>query len=166
VLCVLALAGMLVAFTGCGGDDKKSSSEATTTESSGGGDSGSGSLADYKAGFIAAGTKFQNAAQDAAAKAKSAPTAEGKLAGLDALKQTVTTAADDFEKLNPPSNLKADNGELVTELRGLASTIDETKTATQQKDQATLANVRPKLAQTQAQIGQTLVKIQSKLGSS
>jgi len=164
VLCVLALAGMLVAFTGCGGDDKKSSSEATTTESSGGGDSGSGSLADYKAGATKAANDFKNSAQAASTKVQSGTSPEDKLSGLDALKQSVTQAADDFESLNPPANLKADNDELVGEFRNLASIIDEVKTAIQDKDQQKAAAALPKLGQEQGKIAQTITRIQSKLG--
>ncbi|MEA2440720.1 MAG: hypothetical protein QOH76_2144 [Thermoleophilaceae bacterium] len=159
VLCALALAGMLVAFTGCGGDDKKSSSD-----SSGSGSSGSGSLADYKSGATKAANDFKNSAQAASAKVQSGTTPDDKLSGLDALKQSVTQAADDFEALNPPSNLKADNDELVSEFRSLASIIDEVKTAIQNKDQAKAAAVLPKLGQEQGKIAQTITRIQSKLG--
>ena len=156
LLCVLALAGALVAFTGCGGDDKKSSSDT--------GSSGGGSLADYKAGATKAANDFKNSAQAASAKVQQGTTPDEKLAGLDSLKQSVTQAADDFEALNPPDNLKADNTELVGEFRSLASIIDEVKSAIQNKDQAKAAQALPKLGQEQQKITQTITRIQSKLG--
>jgi hypothetical protein len=170
VLCLVALGAALVAFTGCGGSDKKSSdtsasttpattTPATTTPSGGGGD-----LASYKAGATKAANDFKNSAQAASTKVKSGATAQDKLAGLDDLKKSVTTAADDFEKLNPPANLKADNTELVGEFRDLASVIDDVQTAIKNKDQAKAASVLPRLGTLQGKIAQTISRIQTKLG--
>ena len=168
LLCVLALAGALVAFTGCGGSSKKSSSSssnttATTTPSTGGG-GGGGSLADYKSGATTAANNFKNSAQAASAKVQSGTTPAEKLAGLDDLKKSVDTAANDFEALNPPDNLKSDNAELVKEFRDLATIIDDVKTAIQNKDQAQAAAVLPRLGTAQANIAQTISRIQSKIG--
>jgi hypothetical protein len=166
VLCLVALGAALVAFTGCGGSDKKSSdtsastTPATTTPSSGGG----GDLASYKTGATKAANDFKNSAQAASTKVKSGATAQDKLAGLDDLKKSVTTAADDFEKLNPPANLKTDNAELVSEFRSLASVIDDVQTAIKNKDQAKAASVLPRLGQLQGKIAATITRIQSKLG--
>jgi hypothetical protein len=166
VLCLVALGAALVAFTGCGGSDKKSSdtsastTPATTTPSSGGG----GDLASYKTGATKAANDFKNSAQAASTKVKSGATAQDKLAGLDDLKKSVTTAADDFEKLNPPANLKADNAELVAEFRDLATIIDDVQTAIKNKDQAKAASVLPRLGTAQGKIAQTISRIQSKIG--
>jgi hypothetical protein len=165
VLCAIALAGALVAFTGCGGSDKKSSSSTTgTPASTTGGTSGSGNLADYKAGATTAANNFKNSAQAASTKVQAGTTPTEKLAGLDALKQSVTTAADDFAALNPPANLKSDNDQLVTEFRNLATIIDDVKTAIQNKDQAKAAAVAPRLGTAQSNIAQIIARIQSKLG--
>ena len=168
VLCLLALAGALVAFTGCGGSDKKSSdTKATTTPANttpANTPSGGGDLAAYKAGATKAANDFKNSAQAASTKVKSGTTAQEKLAGLDDLKKSVTTAADDFEKLNPPANLKADNTELVGEFRDLATVIDDVQTAIKNKDQAKAASVLPRLGTLQGKIAQTISRIQSKLG--
>ena len=169
-VCLLALAGALVAFTGCGGGDDKSSSTssdttatttpANTTPSSGGG----GDLAAYKAGATKAANDFKNSAQAASTKVKSGTTPEEKLAGLDDLKKSVTSAADDFEALNPPANVKADNDELVQEFRELASIIDDVQTAIKNKDQAKAASVIGRLGAAQGKIAQTISRIQSKIG--
>jgi hypothetical protein len=168
VLCALALAGALVAFTGCGGSDKKSSSGSSdttaTTTPSGGGSTGGGSIADYKSGATMAANNFKNSAQAASAKVQSGATASDKLAGLDDLKKSVDQAANDFEALNPPDNLKSDNAELVKEFRDLASIIDDVKTAIQNKDQAKAAAVLPRLGTAQSNIAQTIARIQSKIG--
>ena len=168
VLCLLALAGALVAFTGCGGSDKKSSdTTATTTPANttpANTPSGGGDLAAYKAGATKAANDFKNSAQAASTKVKSGTTAQEKLAGLDDLKKSVTTAADDFEKLNPPANLKADNTELVGEFRDLATVIDDVQTAIKNKDQAKAASVLPRLGTLQGKIAQTISRIQTKLG--
>src|SRR3954468_3185160 len=169
VLCLLALGGALVAFTGCGGSDKKSSSSssdttATTTPADTTSSSGGGELATYKTGATKAANDFKNSAQAASTKVKSGTTPEEKVAGLDDLKKSVTTAADDFEALNPPANLKSDNAELVQEFRDLATIIDDVQTAIKNKDQAKAASVIGRLGTAQGNIAQTIARIQSKLG--
>jgi hypothetical protein len=168
VICVLALGGLLVAFTGCGGSSKKSSSSSSNTSASStpasSTPSGGGSLADYKTGATKAANDFKNSAQAASTKVKSGTTPQEKLAGLDDLKTSVNTAADDFEKLNPPDNLKSDNAELVKEFRGLASIISDVQTAIKNNDQAKAASVLPRLGTAQSNIAQTIARIQSKIG--
>jgi hypothetical protein len=166
LICVLALGSLLVAFTGCGGSSKKSSSSSsssssTPTTSSGG---GGGDLASYKAGATTAANNFKNSAQAASQKVQTGATPQDKLAGLDDLKKSVTTAADDFEKLNPPDNLKSDNAELVKEFRDLATIIDDVQNAIKNKDQAKAASVLPRLGTAQSNIQQTIARIQSKIG--
>jgi hypothetical protein len=168
LLCALALGGLLVAFTGCGGSDKKSSSSSSNTSATStpatSAPSGGGTLADYKTGATKAANDFKNSAQAASAKVKTGTTPQEKLAGLDDLKASVTTAADDFEKLNPPDNLKSDNAELVKEFRDLASIIDDVQSAIKNNDQAKAASVLPRLGTAQGNIAQTIARIQSKIG--
>jgi hypothetical protein len=164
--------GALVAFTGCGGSDKSSSSSsgssntastpAPATDTTG--SSGGGSLADYKAGAEKAANDFQTSAQAASAQAKAASTPAAKLAGLEALKKSVTDAADAFQALNPPSNLKADNDELVAEFRSFATTVNDVEQAVKTHDQQKAAAAAPKITDLQGRIGQTIARIQSKLG--
>src|SRR3954447_15359193 len=173
-LCALFMLGALVAFTGCGGDDNKSSSSSSsdtattpapaTDTTDTGGSSGGGSLADHKAGAEKAANDFKNSAQAASQKVSSAQGTSGKIAGLEALKKSVTDAADAFEALNPPSNLKADNAELVSEFRALAGTVDDVEQALKTNDQQKAAAALPKLTDLQGKIGQTIARIQSKLG--
>jgi hypothetical protein len=176
-LCALFMLGALVAFTGCGGDDDKSSSSSSSTTSDTattpapatdttdtGGSSGGGSLADYKAGAEKAAQDFKDSAQAASAKVQGASTTQGKIAGLEALKKSVTDAADSFEALDPPSNLKSDNDELVSEFRSLASTVDDVEQALKTNDQQKAAAALPKLTNLQGKIGQTIARIQTKLG--
>lgn len=173
VLCALCMVGALVAFTGCGGSDKKSSSSSSNTATTPapatdttatGGSSGGGSLADYKAGAEKAANDFKNSAQAASSQVQGASGEQGKIAGLEALKKSVTDAADAFEALNPPANLKADNDELVAEFRALATTVDDVEQAVKTKDQAKAAAALPKLGELQGKIAQTIARIQSKLG--
>jgi hypothetical protein len=144
-LCALLMLGALVAFSGCGG-------------------SGGGSVADYQAGAKKAGEKFNSAAQAASAKIKSGQTLEGKLGGLSSLKLAVNQAADGYSALDPPANLKAENGQLVTEFHNFAAVIDEAIAAIKSRDRARLAVALSKLPSIQSQIGQILGKIQAKLG--
>src|SRR4051794_1226604 len=168
VLCALAAAGALVAFTGWGGDDNKSdwgggppNTPATPTTAT---PSGGGSVEDYKAGAEKAANDFKNSAQAASAKVQSGTTTDEKIAGLDALKSSVTQAADDFEALNPPADVKADNDELVQEFRDLASTVDDVEAALKTNDQAKAQAALPKLTSLQTKIGTTIARIQSKIG--
>jgi ABC-type phosphate transport system substrate-binding protein len=174
-LCALFMLGALVAFTGCGGDDDKSSSSSTSSDTVAtpapatdttdtGGSTGGGSLEEYKAGAEKAAQEFKDSAQAASGKVQGASGTQGKIAGLEALKKSVTDAADSFEALDPPSNLKADNDELVAEFRSLASTVDDVEQALKTNDQAKAAAALPKLTDLQGKIGQTIARIQSKLG--
>jgi hypothetical protein len=175
VLCALVATGALVAFTGCGGDDDKSSDSggsattaettATTTPSDSGDTGGGGSVEDYKAGAEKAANDFKNSAQAASQKVQSASSTEDRIAGLDALKQSVTQAADDFEALNPPANVKADNDELVQEFRDLASSVDDVKEALKTNDQSKAQAALPKLQESQSKIATTIARIQQKIGS-
>jgi hypothetical protein len=151
VLCVIVLSGALVAFTGCGGSDKKS-------------DTG-GSVATYKTGAQTAATNFKNSAQVASAQVKSASTPAAKVAGLEALRASVSKAADDFAALNPPTNVKADNDELVQEFRDLATTVSDVETALKNNDQTKAAAALPKLTNLQSKIGTTIARIQQKVGA-
>jgi hypothetical protein len=163
--------GALVAFTGCGGSDNKSSSSSSTATTPApatdttatGGSSGGGSLADYKTGAEKAANDFKNSAQAASTKVAGA-TGAGKIAGLEALKASVTQAADAFQALNPPSNLKADNAELVAEFRSLASVVDQVEQAVKSHDQSKAAAVAPQLVDLQTKIATTIARIQTKLG--
>jgi len=177
-LCVLVASAALVAFTGCGGDDDKGSSSSssssnttattTPTDTSGGdtgGDTGGGgSLEEYKAGAEKAANDFKNSAQAASQKVQTATDTQGKIDGLEALKGSVTQAADDFEALDPPANVKADNDELVQEFRDLSSTVDDVEQALKSKDQQKAAAALPKLTNLQTKIAGTISRIQSKIG--
>jgi hypothetical protein len=169
VLCALAAAGALVAFTGCGGDDNKSDSGGGTTSTSASTTStppsGGGSVEDYKAGAEKAANDFKNSAQAASSKVQAASTTDDKIAGLEALKASVTQAADDFEALNPPANVKADNDELVQEFRDLATTVDDVEEALKSNDQSKAQAALPKLTSLQSKIATTIARIQSKIGA-
>jgi hypothetical protein len=147
-LCLLALSGALVAFTGCGGSDNKSNS-----------------VSDYKTGAEKAANDFKNSAQAASTKVSSATAPSDKVAGLEALKASVTQAADDFAALSPPANLKADNAELVREFRDLSTTVNDIETALKNNDQQKAAAALPKLTTLQTQIGATIARIQTKVGA-
>jgi hypothetical protein len=170
-LCALAVAGALVGFTGCSGSDKKSSSSNTATTpapatdtTASGGSSGGGSVADYKTGAQKAANDFKNSAQAASQKVSVATTTADKIAGLEALKASVSTAADDFAALNPPANIKTDNAELVTEFRTLAGNVDTVEQALKTNDKAKAQSALPQLTQNQTKIATTIARIQSKIG--
>jgi hypothetical protein len=143
VVCVLALSAALIALSGCGGDSQKDT---------------------YKKEAKKAGQDFKSSAQAASAKISAAPTREGKIAGLTGLKASVTKAADDFSKLDPPDDVKALNSTLVTELRALAGDVDQVQTALKGGNQAAAKAVVPKLQVDQGKIIGTISQIEQKVG--
>lgn len=167
-LCALSAAAALVVFTGgCGSDKKKESSSSaatapattSTTPSASGGD-----VSSYKAGAAKAANDFKNSAQQASSEVQAAKDTAGKVKGLEALKASVNQAADDFSKLSPPANVKADNDELVKEFRSLAGNVDSVEQALKSNDKAAAQAALPRLAQDQSQIGKTISSIQTKIG--
>jgi hypothetical protein len=156
-LCALAAAAALVALPGCGSSDKKTSNTTASTSA--------GDVATYKAGAQKAANAFKNSAQAASAQVKAATDTAGKVAGLEALKASVNKAADDFSKLNPPANVKADNDQLVTEFRSLASDVDSVEQALKTNDKAKAQAALPRLTQDEANIAKTIASIQSKIGA-
>lgn len=165
-LCALASALALAAFAGCGGDDDDEPSagaNATTEETTATTSSDGGDVAEYKKDFQAAGADFKDAAQAASEKVTSATDAAGRVAALEELKGVVTDAADDFEALDPPADVKADNDELVSQFRGVAEEVDAVKNALESEDQAAAQAAAQRLQKAQTAIGETLASIESKV---
>ena len=151
ILTVLFASASLVAFTGCGGDDDKKT------------DSG-GSVEEYKKGAEDAANDFKNSAESASEQVKSATSTEDKIKGLESLKASVTQAADDFENLDPPEDVKADNDQLVQEFRSLASDVDAVEQALKSQDQQQAQDALTRLSKDQSAITQTIARIESKIG--
>ncbi len=172
-LCALSAGAALVAFTaGCGSDNKKTEASntttapapATTSTPSSTPSTGGGDVASYKSGAAKAANDFKNSAQSASAEVQAAKDTAGKVKGLESLKASVNTAADDFSKLSPPANVKADNDELVKEFRSLAGNVDAVEQALKSNDKAAAQAALPRLAQDQSKIGTTIASIQAKIG--
>jgi hypothetical protein len=152
----MAAVGALVAFPGCGGGDKKRDTGTATASA--------GDVATYKAGAQQIFANFKTSLQAASAKVKAAKDTAGKVQGLEALKASVNKAADDFSKLKPPANVKADNDQLVQEFRRYASHIDVVEQALKTKDKATARAALLGLTQDRTEIAKTITSIQSKIG--
>jgi hypothetical protein len=146
--CALAMVAGLVAFTGCG--DNKSSS--------------SGSVATYKAGFEKVSNDLKNASQAASAKVVTSPAIADKVAGLDELRSVFSKAADDFAALSPPANLKADNDELVTELRNFSNRVNDIVQAYKAGDSTKAVNAFAQLQALRAKAETTISRIQTTVG--
>jgi hypothetical protein len=137
-------------LSGCGGSDDSASPDRE--------------VAAYRAGAIKAGNKFKSAVQTGFAPAQSGQTLAQKLTRLDVVKSAITKAADDYAALKPPNNLKADNAHLVAQLRDFATAVGEFRTALERKDRPKLLALAPKLRDAPSKIGQTLMRIESKIG--
>ena len=172
-LCALASALALAAFAGCGGDDDDEQSAGTsTTEATSGtaaeetprdSSTGGGDLAQYKEDFQAAGSDFKDAAQASSEEVTSATDTPGRVQALEGLKNVVTGAADDFEALEPPTDVQADNDKLVSQFRGVADEVDAVKNALESGDQAAAQAAAQRLQRAQTAIGKTLASIESKV---
>lgn len=167
-LCALVLAVALAGFAGCGGgdDDKnKDNASTTTTEettSTAAEDSGGGDVEQYKKDFQAAGSDFKDAAEASSKEVTTATDTAGRVKALDGLKDVVTNAADDFEALDPPEAVQADNDKLVSQFRTVADEVDKVRKALESSDQPAAAAAQ-RLQKAQADIGKTLASIESKV---
>ena len=177
LLCALASALALAVFAGCGGDDgdEKSASgntaeettateEATASEEATTSPPSGGDVSQYKEDFKTAGEDFKDAAQASAADVKSATETASKVQALEGLKGVVTDAADDFEALDPPADVKADHEKLVSQFRGIAGEVEAVKKALEANDETAAQAAVQRLQQAQAAIGETLASIESKVG--
>ena len=164
-LCALVSALALAASAGCGGDDddEKSAGTPTTEETAATTSSDGGDVAEYKKDFQAAGADFKNAAQASSEEVTTATDTAGRVQALEGLKGVVTDAADDFEALDPPADVKADNDELVSQFRGVAEEVDAVKNALESEDQAAAQAAAQRLQKAQTAIGKTLASIESKV---
>jgi hypothetical protein len=144
-LCALAAVASLVAFAGCGG-------------------SSSSSTDNYKKDAQKVATDFKNAAQAAGAELKTATTLDQRVKGLQALKASVDNAANGFEKLTPPSNVKGDQDTLVSGFRALSGDIDAVTQAVKTNDKAAAQAALPKLQADQAKVLSAVQSLQSKIG--
>ncbi len=166
-LCALASVLALAAFNGCGDDDDDETSAATNTttteETTATTSSEGGDVAEYKTAFQAAGSDFKDAAQASSEDVQAATDTAGRVQALEGLKGVVTDAADDFEALDPPADVKADNDKLVSQFRGVAEEVDAVKNALDTEDQAAAQAAALRLQQAQTAIGKTLASIESKV---
>jgi hypothetical protein len=153
-LCALAAAAAIVALPGCGGGGNSSN---TTTSA------GTGDVATYKAAFLKAATVFKNAAQTASTQALAAKDTATKLKSIDALRAAISQAADDFAKLNPPANIKADHDRLVSEFRQFASDVAGIRSAAEAHDAKAATAAGQRVQQDQTQLRATLASISAKL---
>lgn len=172
-LCAVASALALAAFGGCGGDDDdaEDASSATTTEQAAPAQtaaettpSGGGDVDKYKTDFQAAGEDFKDAAQASSEEVSSATDAAGRVQALEGLKGVVDDAADDFEALDAPAEVKPDNDKLVSQFRGVAKEVDAVRKALESNDQPAAQAAAQRLQKAQSAIGKTLASIESKVG--
>jgi hypothetical protein len=154
-LCALAAAAAIVALPGCGGGSKGSTGSTATTAG--------GQLATYKVGFLQAASVFKSAAETASAQALAAKDTPTKLKSIEALRAAVSKAADDFAKLSPPANIKADHDRLVAELRQFASDVDAIRSAAEARDTTAATAAGKRVQQDQTQLRTTLASISAKL---
>ena len=84
--------------------------------------------------------------------------------GLDALKGTVDDAANGFDDLTPPDNVKSEHDRLVAGFRSLSNDISDVEDAVKTNDQTAAQATLPKLQADQAKVEQAVQALESKIG--
>lgn len=141
--CALAAVAAVMLLPGCGGS------------------SGADKTKTYKQDALKAANQFKTSAHAASQQVQSASGIAAKLKGLDALKASVSTAADDFAKLTPPSDKKAANGALVQNLRALAGDVNGIGQALRNNDASAAKSVLAKVQADQVKVDAAVTQLQS-----
>src|SRR3954453_19138455 len=102
-LCALAAIAALVGFTGCG----------------------SSKTDDYKSQARNVAQDFKASAEKTSRQVSSASTLDQRVKGLEALKGSVDDAANGFQDLSPPDNVKSEHQQLIAGFRSLSSDISD-----------------------------------------
>jgi predicted component of type VI protein secretion system len=85
-------------------------------------------------------------------------------AKIQQLQNFFNSAADQFSKTTPPANAKADNAQVVTELRQAATDSGALAPAIQKKDANALRGLVTKLQQDDTALNNTFNKLKSDVG--
>jgi hypothetical protein len=144
-LCALAAVASLVAFAGCGS-------------------SGSSKTDDYKSQAKTVAQDFKSSAEKTSQQVSSATTTEGRVKGLEALKGSVDDAANGFDKLSPPDNVKTEHERLIAGFRSLSSDISDVEDAVKTNDKQAAQATLPKLQADQTKVQQAVQALESKIG--
>jgi hypothetical protein len=122
-IATFALAAAALALAGCGG---------------GGGGGSKLSKADYQKKLASVG-KDLNGLSGVGASGSSA------VSQFDRLRGGLNKAADELDKVTPPSDAQADNNELVSGLRAISGELGPLETAAKNKDAAGMSSALSKL---------------------
>ena len=141
-LCALAAITALVGFTGCGGSSTKD---------------------DYKSQATKVAQDFKDSAQKTSQQVSSATTTDERVKGLEALKGSVDDAANGFEKLTPPDNVKSEHQQLIAGFRSLSSDISDVEDAVRTNDKNAAQATLPKLQEDQAKVEEAVQALESKI---
>lgn len=95
---------------------------------------GGSSNDDYKKDLKKAAEQFQTDAQSASTKLSGAQSPTDFSAGADSFKQAVTKFTDNVNKLDPPSDAKDAQNQLVKSLETFSGDLDDIGTSLQGKD--------------------------------
>jgi len=142
-LCALAAVVALVGFTGCGSSKKD----------------------DYKSQATQVAQDFKNSAEKTSQQVSSATTTDERVKGLEALKGSVDDAANGFQKLSPPDNVKSEHEQLISGFRALSSDISDVEQAVKTNDKTAAQAALPKLQADQQKVQSAVQALQAKIGS-
>jgi|tagenome__1003787_1003787.scaffolds.fasta_scaffold20202550_2 hypothetical protein len=141
-LCALAAVASLVAFTGCGGSSKTD---------------------DYKSQAKKVAQDFKSSAEKTSQQVSSATTVDQRVKGLEALKGSVDDAANGFQDLSPPANVKTEHEQLISGFRSLSSDISDVEDAVRTNDKNAAQATLPKLQADQQKVEQAVQALESKI---
>jgi hypothetical protein len=141
-LCALAAIAALVGFAGCG----------------------SSKTDDYKSQARKVAQDFKNSAQQTSQQVSSATTTDERVKGLEALKGSVDDAANGFEDLSPPDDVKSEHEQLIAGFRSLSSDISDVEDAVKTNDKNAAQATLPKLQADQQKVESAVQALESKIG--
>lgn len=140
-LCALTVIASLVGFAGCGSSDTDN----------------------YKSDARKVAQDFKDSAEKTSQQVSSATTLAGRVKGLEALKGTVDDAANGFDDLTPPDNVKAEHERLIAGFRSLSGDISDVEEAVRTNDKNAAQATLPKLQEDQAKVEEAVQALESKI---
>jgi len=115
--------------------------------------------ASYRDGAQKAADEFRKSAAAATAMLRRGDSLQDKAAGVRSFKASVDKLAADYEELDPPDDLKDLNHEAVQKMRALSADLDRYGQAARDGDEKVAQELGPKLQADQAELQNTLDRL-------
>jgi hypothetical protein len=124
---------------------------------------GSGQEDTYKQEYSKAAAKFKKSVEEAGQKIPRAATLPDRIPALRSFKASIDKLAKDLDGLDPPDDVAKLNGQAVDGLHELSADLGKFEDAAREGDPGAAKRLAPKLQLDQAQLQETLDKIDQKV---